>query len=84
MSFTSAVHEVVKQIPAGAVLSYKEVAIKAGNPQAARAVAQIMARNFNSDIPCHRVIRSDGSVGGYNRGGSTAKMTLLKQEGVIL
>ena len=65
-------------------MTYKEVACKAGNPAAARAVANLMAKNFSLEIPCHRVIRSDGKVGGYNRGGSEAKSQLLKSEGAIL
>jgi O6-methylguanine-DNA--protein-cysteine methyltransferase len=43
-----------------------------------------MAKNFNSNIPCHRVIKSNGSVGGYNRGGEVRKKYLLSREGVIL
>ncbi len=49
-------------------MSYKEVAVAAGNSKASRAVGAIMKTNFNPDIPCHRVIRSDGKLGGYNRG----------------
>ncbi|MEK7556390.1 MAG: MGMT family protein [Patescibacteria group bacterium] len=60
--------EVVKKIPAGKTMTYGEVAEAAGRPGAARAVGNIMNRNYNTDIPCHRVIRSDGKLGGYNRG----------------
>lgn len=84
MSFTEKVHEVVKKIPKGSVLTYKEVAQNAGNPKAARAVANIMAKNYNLDIPCHRVIRSDGKLGGYNRGGEVKKRAILQAEGVKL
>src|SRR3989344_976719 len=73
---------VVKAIPAGQTLSYKEVATKAGNPGAARAVARIMSANYNPDIPCHRVIKSDGTLGGYNRGGSAAKHAILEREAI--
>lgn len=82
--FTNAVQAVVKNIPAGSVLTYKQVAEKAGSPQAARAVASIMAANYDPTIPCHRVIRSDGTVGGYNRGGASVKATILRAEGVVL
>jgi len=82
--FTYRVREVVKAIPEGETLSYKEVAKKAGQPKAARAVANIMAKNFDLEIPCHRVIRSDGSLGGYNRGGESAKLSLLISEGAVL
>jgi methylated-DNA-[protein]-cysteine S-methyltransferase len=61
-------------------MTYKAVALKAGNPQAARAVARIMAANFDPEIPCHRVIRSDGTLGGYNRGGIEAKREILEGE----
>lgn len=81
--FTNSVQLVVKKIPAGKVLTYKEVARLAGNPKAYRAVANIMAKNFDLSIPCHRVIRSDGGLGGYNRGGIMAKQKLLKAEGYL-
>ncbi len=80
-TFTESVREVVRNIPKGSALSYQEVAVRVGSPKAARAVANIMANNFDTDIPCHRVIRSDGGLGGYNRGGETAKRKLLEQEG---
>jgi O-6-methylguanine DNA methyltransferase len=78
--FTDTVKEVVRNIPAGQTLSYKEVAILAKNPKAARAVARIMAANLDPEVPCHRVIRSDGSIGGYNRGGEEAKRVILESE----
>jgi methylated-DNA-[protein]-cysteine S-methyltransferase len=83
MTFTESVHKVVKAIPKGSVMTYKEVAEKAGNPKASRAVANLMAKNFNLEIPCHRVIRSDGGLGGYNRGGIDAKRFILQTEGYI-
>ncbi|MFM2339392.1 MAG: hypothetical protein RLZZ360_28 [Candidatus Parcubacteria bacterium] len=82
--FSEKVHSVVKAIPKGQVLTYNEVAKRAGNPKAARAVANLMAKNYNPDIPCHRVIRSDGGLGGYNRGGEVEKRKILQKEGAIL
>lgn len=82
--FQDKVREVVRKIPKGKVLSYKQVALAAGKPLAARAVANVMAKNFDQTVPCHRVIKSDGSLGGYNRGGLEAKKSLLKAEGVVL
>ena len=66
--FREKVLEVVKNIPKGKTLSYKEVAEKAGSPRAYRKVGSLMKGNHDSSIPCHRVIKSDGSLGGYNRG----------------
>ena len=80
-TFTENVQHVVKAIPSGTTLSYSEVAGKAGNPKAARAVAMIMSKNYNPEIPCHRVICADGSLGGYNRGGTEAKRRILESEG---
>jgi methylated-DNA-[protein]-cysteine S-methyltransferase len=80
--FSDTVRKIVQGIPRGRTLSYKEVATLAGNTQAARAVAMVMARNFDPAIPCHRVIRSDGKLGGYNRGGVAMKRQLLQGEGV--
>ncbi len=82
--FQDKVRDVVRAIPKGSTLSYQEVAKKAGKPKAARAVANIMANNFLKDVPCHRVIRSDGKAGGYNRGGESVKRRLLQEEGVVI
>ena len=62
-------------------MTYGEVARRAGNPRAARAVGAILHTNYDPKIPCHRVIRSDGKIGGYNRG-SKSKIKKLKSEGV--
>ena len=83
-TFSDKVRDVVRKIPKGEVLTYAEVARKAGNPKAARAVANTMAKNYDPEIPCHRVIRSDGTLGGYNRGGIKAKRDILLSEGVKL
>ena len=80
--FKDRVFSVVKSIPEGSVLTYKEVAIRAGKPKAHRAVGNILNSNYDRTIPCHRVIRSDGKIGGYNRG-SSAKLKKLKREGAI-
>lgn len=82
-TFTEKVKEVVAKIPKGKVMTYKEVAIKAGNPGASRAVGTIMAGNYDPKVPCHRVIRTDGKIGNYNRGGEKAKQELLIMEGAI-
>lgn len=79
-SFRERVRGIVRKIPRGQTLSYKEVAQRAGKPLAARAVARIMASNFDPDIPCHRVIHTNGQLGGYNRGGTVAKQRLLESE----
>ena len=75
---------VVRKIPRGKTMSYLEVATKAGKPKASRAVANVMAGNYDLEIPCHRVIRTDGTLGGYNRGGIVAKRKILESEGVLL
>ncbi len=86
-SFKDRVQEVVKNIPAGSVLSYREVALRSRAAGAARAVGTIMSKNTDETIPCHRVVKSDGSIGGYNglrtsTAGALAKIKLLKNEGV--
>ena len=80
--FTQRVIEIVSKIPRGETLPYKEVAKKAGKPNAYRAVGNILSTNYDPKIPCHRVIRSDGKIGDYNRG-MRLKLELLKKEGVI-
>lgn len=82
-TFREKVKEIVRNIPKGSVVTYKEVAIAAGKPNAHRAVANIMAKNYDPEVPCHRVIRSDGTLGGYNRGGIGKKRSLLQAEGVL-
>jgi O-6-methylguanine DNA methyltransferase len=81
-TFSEMVKEVVRKIPKGKTMSYAEVAKYAGSPGASRAVGSIMKANFDKTVPCHRVIRSDGKVGEYNRGGSAKKLILLKRERV--
>lgn len=85
MSFFQKVILKVKQIPAGQVLTYKEVAKRAGNIKAARVVGNILAKNKKPRIPCHRVVRSDFSVGGFQgqKGDSWEKAGLLLKEGLI-
>ena len=83
MTFKEKVFSITKKISRGSTLTYKQVAMKAGKPKAFRAVANILATNFDPKIPCHRVIRSDGGMGGYNRGGVKAKMKILKKEGAL-
>lgn len=81
-SFAAHVRDAVRQIPRGETRSYGEVANAIGHPGAARAVGTIMKNNYDPTVPCHRVIRSDGKIGDYNRGGSKEKMLLLRHEGV--
>ena len=81
-SFAEKVWRVVCAIPKGQVLTYALVAKRAGFSGAARAVGTLMKKNFDPARPCHRVVRSDGGLGQYNRGGTAAKERILKQEGV--
>ena len=81
-TFTEKVYAVVMKIPKGKVLTYQEVAKLAGNVKASRSVGNILNKNHNPKIPCHRVIRSDDKLGGYNRG-AKKKMEILKKEGVL-
>jgi O-6-methylguanine DNA methyltransferase len=82
-TFADKVRDVVRKIPKGKSMTYKQVAAKAGNPKAARAVGAIMRTNYDESIPCHRVVRSDGSFGDYNRGGTQRKREMLKREGAL-
>ena len=81
-SFKEKVYAVVCRIPRGKVLTYKEVARRAGSPHAYRAVGNILNKNHDPKVPCHRVICSDGNVGGYNRG-TKRKLALLRKEGSL-
>lgn len=81
-SFQAKVFEVVKEIPRGKTMTYKQVAHRIGNPDSARAVGNALNKNCNPNVPCHRVVRSDGKIGGFNKG-SVQKEELLRQEGAI-
>ena len=82
--FQIKVWKYLKKIPKGSVKTYKDVAIAINQPNAARAVANACAKNpYAPKIPCHRVIRSDGGLGGYSgRGGVKKKVGLLRSEKV--
>ncbi len=80
--FKEKVFEVVREIPKSSVLTYKEVAKRAGSPRAFRAVGNILNTNYDPEIPCHRVVRSDGKIGGYNRG-ERLKVRKLQAEKAI-
>ena len=84
--FQVKVWKYLKTIPKGKVKTYKQVAIGINRPKAARAVANACANNpYAPKVPCHRVIRSDGSLGGYSApGGLKTKKKLLKKEGFLL
>lgn len=92
--FTKKVLEIVSQIPRGALMTYRQVARAAGSPRAYRAVGSILNRNYRErewqlpiedfePVPCHRVIRTDGYIGGYARGPKD-KERLLRLEGHII
>ena len=84
--FQLKIWDFLKKIPKGTVKTYSEVAKAIGKPLAVRAVANAIAKNpYPIQIPCHRVIRSDGSLGGYSgEGGVKKKKNLLKKEGIIV
>lgn len=82
-TFSEKVINIVANIPRGKILTYAEVAQRAGSVHAYRAVGNVLNKNHNPKIPCHRVIRSDGALGGYNRG-AEQKKEILRQEKVVI
>tara|TARA_B100000674_G_C37339312_1_gene688966 strand:+ start:279 stop:581 length:303 start_codon:yes stop_codon:yes gene_type:complete len=83
--FQKLVWEEISKIPFGQTRSYKQIAKNIGHPNSSRAVANACGSNPNpANIPCHRVIRSDGNIGGYSGpGGINKKIELLKNENII-
>ena len=82
MNFNESVWKMLEKIPSGRVTTYKFLAIALGKPNAARAVGNACKANpFPVKVPCHRVVKSDGSIGGYSRG-ERAKIRLLRKEGI--
>lgn len=83
MTFREKVLLVVSRIPEGHTLSYKQVAEMAGSPRAYRAVGSIMKSNYNESIPCHRVVKSSGQLGQYNRGAARKRSRLIAEGAII-
>lgn len=81
-SFQKRVYDAVKLIPRGQVRTYKEIADIIGSPFAFRAVGSALNKNMDSNVPCHRVIRSDGKIGGFRDGGDVKK-EILRKEGFV-
>ena len=83
--FQKDVWEAIDRIPFGETRTYKELASSIGRPKAYRAVANACGKNPNPvSTPCHRVISSDGTIGGYSgKGGIKKKKALLKKEGIL-
>lgn len=82
-TFQKAVYRATLAIPRGATRTYTEIARAIGRPRAVRAVGNALNANpFAPDVPCHRVIKSDGSLGGF-ASGSRKKRALLKNEGAL-
>ncbi|HJN62119.1 MAG TPA: MGMT family protein [Candidatus Parcubacteria bacterium] len=81
--FQKRVYETVKKIPQGKVMTYTQVAKKSGSKRAFRAVGNILNKNKDLNIPCHRVVRSNGKIGGYNLG-QKKKASLLRKEGFLI
>jgi O-6-methylguanine DNA methyltransferase len=88
MNFSERVYKTVSRIPKGRVMSYGQVAFLSGGPGAARAVGRLMAKNPRPGsgagrVPCHRVVKSDGFIGGFSgKGGISEKRSLLEGEGI--
>jgi methylated-DNA-[protein]-cysteine S-methyltransferase len=80
--FQVSVWKELLKIPRGRTKTYKEIAVAIGRPNSSRAVANACAQNpYAPDVPCHRVVRSDGSLGGYSaEGGIERKRQLLEME----
>lgn len=83
LSFSTLVFQAVKKIPSGQTRTYKQIAGEIGRPNSCRAVGNALNRNYDPSIPCHRVVRSDGKIGGYNRG-QKEKFRRLKRECAII
>ena len=84
--FQIQVWEEIKKIPRGETLSYKQIALTIGRPKSSRAVANACGKNpYPIIIPCHRVVKSNGSLGGYSgKGGRNKKRELLKKEKIFI
>ncbi|MBI5787109.1 MAG: MGMT family protein [Candidatus Niyogibacteria bacterium] len=82
-AFERKIWAAAKRIPCGRVATYADIARIIGSPQAGRAVGNALNKNPYQSVPCHRVVRSDGAVGGYAHG-ARAKIRKLAAEGVLI
>lgn len=82
MKFKDKCYELLKRIPKGKVVTYKEIA-RALNTNACRQAGRAMKENNNKNISCYKVIKSNGEIGGFNRG-KKEKIKLLKKDGIII
>lgn len=80
--FQRKVYNVVKKIPKGEIMTYKGVARLTGSPRAYRAVGNALNKNPFKEVPCHRVIKSNGEIGGFAKG-TKEKIRILREEGFI-
>lgn len=77
------IYQLTRKIPKGRVGTYGAIAGACGKPTGSRFVGAVLNKNSDPSIPCHRVVASDGSIGGYNKG-MNKKIALLKKEGVVI
>ena len=82
-AFERSVYKQVKKISKGRVATYGQIARMSGKPRAMRAVGNVLNKNIFFDVPCHRVVRADGTVGGY-AWGTLEKINVLRREGVYV
>ena len=80
--FAQQIYALVQTIPKGCTMTYKQIAQTIGRPKAYRAVGNILNKNTDPLVPCHRVIRSYNTIGGYNKG-TEKKKALLRAEGAL-
>lgn len=84
LKFADKVYKLTALIPRGKITTYKQIALTTGKPQASRAVGNALNRNpYAPQVPCHRVIRSTGEIGGF-ASGTKKKIAILKKEGVVV
>ncbi len=82
-AFEEKVFSAAKRVPRGKVSTYKQLAQAIGSPSACRAVGNALNKNRDAGVPCHRIVRSDGAVGGFARG-TREKQRILREEGVLI
>lgn len=84
LKFVDNVYKLTALIPRGKITTYKKIALTMGKPQASRAVGNALHKNpYAPQVPCHRVIRSNGAAGGF-ASGTNKKIAMLKKEGIII
>ena len=83
-TFTEQIYDIVRKIPKGKYMTYKEITAKIGRPNASRAIGTALSKNYFPNVPYHHIIRTNGKINKYNQKKIKTKLEILKKKNTIL